>query len=261
MSLTIAGNLTIPGAYYGDGSHLTGISQPTNVSQLTNDAGYANTYNSGLNGITAGMGAVPGYTYTYSSGGFDDTSVTWNIPSTGVWSFVNLNLYFMSSRISTQPWLSTTCYVVVALEVYDTSSGSWFPVSTKTWDSAQANSVTGDGVVRYVGAGGGYFLDAKGIGGGTIVEQFSKPYYLDAGAHIRLHVVWSPGVLPTISDTTGINAQSGQTYGEVTGAKTDQFIALPSTYNYQWRAYPSPISASASWYMGGAARFSMVKMN
>jgi hypothetical protein len=264
MALGPAGDLTIAGSYYGDGSHLTGIAQPTVptvVSAFTNDAGYANTFYGGLNGISAGMGAVPGYTYTVASGGVDDTSVTWNVPSTGFWSFVTLNLYFMSSRISTVPWLNTTCYVVVALEVYDTSSGSWFPVSAKTWDSTQANSVTGDGNTKYVGAGGVSFQTANGIGAFALTDlAFNKPYYLTAGAHIRLHVIWSPGTSPSVNDTIGINAQSGQTYGEVTGAKTNQFIALPSTYNFQWRAYPNPISASAYWYMGGAAHFSMVKM-
>jgi len=40
VTVDVNKNMTIGGSYYGDGSHLTGISQPTRVSQLTNDSGY-----------------------------------------------------------------------------------------------------------------------------------------------------------------------------------------------------------------------------
>ena len=66
VTVDVNKNMTIGGSYYGDGSHLTGISQPTNLNQLTNGPGYITSYPS--NTLHQVASYTTGYLGDYLSG-------------------------------------------------------------------------------------------------------------------------------------------------------------------------------------------------
>lgn len=268
MSLASSGDLTIAGSYYGDGSHLTGISapvtsvngrtgavtvsSPTAVSNLTQDnVIYWN------NGIAWGMGATPGYTYTTTYGIVDDYLYV-SVPTTGYWSFININILFKGDRIGCSANLSGgSANVIGSLDINAYGVG-WTTISTKWWDSAQVNEIGQDGAVRYVGTAGSYYGGGTGIGGdlgntSTLYnQQFEKPYYIQSGANIRFRILWSSSA-PTLTQPAG--------YGTTSATFAHGSITIPAAQYFEWRAYPQPISYSGGyWHMGAAIVMSAVRV-
>lgn len=261
MALSTVGDLTIPGSYYGDGSHLTGITSfDGNYNSLTNKPSVnsltQDTVMYGNNGVAYGLGAVPGYTYTFSNGGVDDY-LYFLVPSDGNWSFTNINILFKGDRIGCTGMTSPSSYVIGSFEINATGVG-WTTIATKWWQDPQINEVGADGAIRYVGVGGGYYSGSIGIGGGSgniaqlSDQQFEKPYNIPAGANVRFRILWSVNI-PTFVPPGG-NGTTSATFAHGS-------ITMPATQDLQWRAYPSPISYSgASWHMGAAVVFSAVRV-
>jgi len=213
--------------------------KPTTLGGLSDD-----THIYGNNGIQWGMGAVAGYTYTLSSGAVDDTSTTFNVPSSGWWSFDNVNIYFRGERYSCTAWVNTTAYVIGAFDV--NVGGSWYTISTRYWDFQQVNALpSANGVRKAVGTRGTYY--GAGLGKDNILGSYNKPYYLYAGSNIRLRMMWSTSV-PYENDSS--IADIGAFADTYTGVPN--LIIMPSSYNYQWRAYPSPINTSGTYWFAGA---------
>jgi hypothetical protein len=218
--------------------------RPTTLSGLTND-----THIYGENGIFWGMGAVPNYTYTLSNGSVDDTSITFNVPSEGWWSFNDINIYFRGRRYYCNAWLNTTAYVTGALEVL--LGTAWYAVSARTWDFQQVNALeTVYGDTRVVGTQGSYYYGGWGKSNDT---TFNKPFYIRSGAQIRLRLIWSTSV-PSYNSSTIADV------GNFDNERVPNVLNLPSAYNYQWRAYPTPISASGYWNAGAGVQFSATKV-
>jgi len=224
---------------------------PTAVSNLTQD-----TVLYGTAGYGFGMGAVPGYTWTSTGpdgGGVDTIIETWNVPATGVWSFSNITLKLLAQRLNCNGWLSTTQYSIASLEINITGVG-WRPIATAAWNGIAAlNSVTADGQSRKVGIQSSYFIEQLGYGRHEAQgNDYRKPYYISAGANIRYRQVWAttlPVLNLALNDTGVVDS-------------TDVFnpIVVPGSGNYEWRAYPVPISASGSWYLGNRVEWSAIRV-
>jgi hypothetical protein len=224
---------------------------PTAVSNLTQD-----TVLYGTAGYGFGIGAVPGYTWTSTGpdgGGVDTIIETWNVPATGVWSFSNITLKLQAQRLNCNGWLSTTQYSIASLEINITGVG-WRPIATAAWNGIAAlNSVTADGQSRKVGIQSSYFIEQLGYGRHEAQgNDYRKPYYISAGANIRYRQVWAT-TLPvqyfTLNDAGVVDS-------------TDVFnpIIVPGSGNYEWRAYPVPISASGFWYLGNRVEWSALRV-
>ena len=222
--------------------------KPTTLSGLTDDR-----HMYGNNGIVWGMGAASGYVYTLSNGAVDDTSTTFSVPSTGWWSFNNVNIHYRAQRYQCTSWLSTTAYVIGSFEIY--VGAAWYPISMRWWDASQTNALhitsTG-GATRTVSTKGTYYQGGLGLGNAT-QTSFDKPYYLTAGATLRLRMMWSPNT-PTEPSGTGVDLGTTPELMD----RPPYILSMPSSYNYQWRAYPSPqtFTGSSFWFTGAGVEFS-----
>jgi hypothetical protein len=225
---------------------------PSDVSSLFQD-----TSMYGNNGVSYGMGAVPGYTYTYSSGIVDDY-VYFNVPRGGNWVFTTLSILFKGDRIGCSGYIYPSGNIIGVFEINATGVG-WTPIATKWWGSDQVNSIIGLGDVRYVGTRGSYYGGAVGIAAdgndATTWQQFEKPYNIAAGNNVRLRVLWSTGV-PSYSPPSGTGSE-----GTTSATFSQGSITIPAVQNFDWRAYPQPISyVGGYWHMGNSVVFSAVRV-
>jgi hypothetical protein len=230
------------------------VSSPTAVSGLSQD-----TVMRASGGINWGMGAVPGYTYTISNGSVDDTSTVFTVPSTGWWTFPNVKIMFKGKRIGCSASLNpSSAYITGIFEVFTDVSG-WTPIAAKWWDWNQINYVFDSGESRYIDTraqyySGGYGIGSEGVGAES--TYFNRPYYLQSGNNIRLRSKWVSTV-PTI-EVAGATWNAGSTNPE---NYLPFYIYTAETPNYEWRAYPSPISFDGGyWYMGNWVQFSAIRV-